>query len=160
MRGVWGRTRRCTRGLLEAVNLHYVAEEICDPARAERSYRQALTICEQELLGPDHPEVAKSLRDLGECLREEGKYAEAEPLFRRALAITEKSLEPDHLETALSLNFQGTAVIISVPFLENLLPKAVEHFHYARQCSIIQARTISLRAIATLALGRPRRPQR
>jgi hypothetical protein len=50
---------------------------------------------------------------------------------------------------------------ISVSFLENLLPKAVvEHFHYARQCSIIQARTSSLRAIATLALGRPRRPQR
>jgi hypothetical protein len=56
---------------------------------------------------------------------------------------------------------KGTAVIISVPFLENLLPKAVvEHFHYARQCSIIQARTSSLRAIATLALGGPRRPQR
>ena len=35
---------------------------------------------------------------------EQGKYAEAEPLYRRSLAIREKSLGPDHPDFARSLN--------------------------------------------------------
>ena len=33
-----------------------------------------------------------------------GDYAGAEPLYRRALAINEKALGPDHLDVARSLN--------------------------------------------------------
>ena len=34
----------------------------------------------------------------------QGRYAEAEPLYKRALAIREKALGPDHPDVALSLN--------------------------------------------------------
>jgi len=45
----------------------------------------------------------------------------------------------------------NTVGLISVPFLENLLPKAVvEHFHYARQCSIIQARSRATSSLCRL----------
>ena len=37
-------------------------------------------------------------------LKEQGRYAEAEPLFKRALAIYEKSRGPDHPFVATSLN--------------------------------------------------------
>ncbi len=35
---------------------------------------------------------------------DQGRYAEAEPLYRRSLAIREKALGPDHPDTAVSLN--------------------------------------------------------
>src|SRR2546422_7420029 len=34
----------------------------------------------------------------------QGKYSEAEPLYRRSLAIREKALGPDHPHVAVSLN--------------------------------------------------------
>ncbi len=34
----------------------------------------------------------------------QGQYAEAEPLYKRSLAIWEKALGPDHPDVALSLN--------------------------------------------------------
>ena len=34
----------------------------------------------------------------------QGRYAEAEPLLRRALAIDEKALGPEHPDTAATLN--------------------------------------------------------
>ena len=37
-------------------------------------------------------------------MRAQENYAEAEPLYRRALAIREKTLGPDHPDTAASLN--------------------------------------------------------
>src|SRR5262245_45363123 len=67
-------------------------------ARAEELYRaakfadgvvtaqQALAIRER-VLGPNHLEVAQSLTSLADLYREQGRYAEAEPLFRRALTI-------------------------------------------------------------------------
>ena len=36
--------------------------------------------------------------------RTQGEYAEAEPLYRRALAIREKALGPEHPDTAHGLN--------------------------------------------------------
>ncbi|MEK7727705.1 MAG: tetratricopeptide repeat protein [candidate division KSB1 bacterium] len=43
--------------------------------------------------------VATSLNNLALLLQSQGKYAEAEPLFRRALEIFEKSLGTDHPNT-------------------------------------------------------------
>jgi tetratricopeptide (TPR) repeat protein len=34
----------------------------------------------------------------------QGRYAEAEPLYKRSLAIWEKALGPDHPNVAMSLN--------------------------------------------------------
>ena len=39
-----------------------------------------------------------------ELYKAQGKYAEAAPLYRRSLAISEKALGPEHPDVALSLN--------------------------------------------------------
>jgi CHAT domain-containing protein/Tfp pilus assembly protein PilF len=48
--------------------------------------------------------VAQSLNNLAEMYNEQGRYADAEPLLKRALAIYEKALGPDHLDVGTSLN--------------------------------------------------------
>jgi tetratricopeptide (TPR) repeat protein len=48
--------------------------------------------------------AATGLNNLAELLSDTNRLAEAEPLFRRALAITEKSLGPDHPNLATGLN--------------------------------------------------------
>jgi tetratricopeptide (TPR) repeat protein len=53
--------------------------------------------------GPDHPDVATCLNNPAALYWEQGKYAQAEPLYRRALAITEKALGPDHPNVATVL---------------------------------------------------------
>jgi tetratricopeptide (TPR) repeat protein len=48
--------------------------------------------------------VAASLNNLAELYRAQGQYAQAEPLYKRSLAIVEKALGPDHPNVATSLN--------------------------------------------------------
>ncbi|WP_454063962.1 tetratricopeptide repeat protein [Candidatus Nitrospira salsa] len=55
----------------------------------------------EEALGPNHPNVATSLNSLGGLYRAQGKYAEAEPRYQRALAILHRTLGPDHPNTIL-----------------------------------------------------------
>ncbi|MGH9656926.1 MAG: tetratricopeptide repeat protein, partial [Bryobacteraceae bacterium] len=50
------------------------------------------------------PNTATSLNSLASLLKSKGDYAGAEPLYRRALAIRQKALGPDHPDTATSLN--------------------------------------------------------
>ena len=50
--------------------------------------------------GPDHPDVAINLNNLAGCCQATNRMAEAEPLFRRALAIDERSYGPDHPDIA------------------------------------------------------------
>jgi tetratricopeptide (TPR) repeat protein len=64
--------------------------------------QKALQVAEQNV-GPDHPDVATSLNNLGELYRTQGDYAKAEPLYKRSLAISEKALGPDHPSVATSL---------------------------------------------------------
>ena len=52
-------------------------------------------------LGPDHPDVAQGLGNLGVFYEKRGRYADAEPLFKRSLAIDEKVLGPDHPYVAI-----------------------------------------------------------
>jgi tetratricopeptide (TPR) repeat protein len=58
----------------------------------------------EKALGSDHPDAAASLRALAEPYRQQGRYAEAEPLLRSALAIEEKALGPNHPAVATSLS--------------------------------------------------------
>ncbi len=48
--------------------------------------------------------MAMSLNNLAALYKNQGRYAEAEPLYKRALAIYEKKLGPDHPDTGISLN--------------------------------------------------------
>ena len=62
----------------------------------------------ENLLGPDHPDVATSVNNLAQLYRTQGRYAEAERLFKRALTINEKALGPAHPNVAMSLiNYAG-----------------------------------------------------
>nr|MBP9089826.1 tetratricopeptide repeat protein [bacterium] len=62
-----------------------------------------LTIFEK-VNGPDHPDVASSLNNLAELYRTQGRYADAEPLFKRSIAIRESKLGAEHPNVATSLN--------------------------------------------------------
>jgi tetratricopeptide (TPR) repeat protein len=46
----------------------------------------------------------RTLDNLGDVFEAQGRYDDAEPLFRRGLAIREKALRPDHPDLADSLN--------------------------------------------------------
>ena len=54
--------------------------------------------------GPEHPAVATVLNNLGQVAKVQDRFAEAEPLIKRSLAIREKVLGPDHPDVARSLN--------------------------------------------------------
>ena len=57
-----------------------------------------------DLYGVETRAAARMLNQAGYYLHDQGRYAEAEPLCRRALEIREKALGPEHPATALSLN--------------------------------------------------------
>jgi tetratricopeptide (TPR) repeat protein len=48
--------------------------------------------------------VTESLNNLAELYRVQGRYAEAEPLYRRTLVILEKSVGPEHQRVGIALN--------------------------------------------------------
>jgi tetratricopeptide (TPR) repeat protein len=50
-------------------------------------------------LGEDHPDVATSYNNLASLYESQGRYGEAEPLFKKALAICEQQLGLDHPTT-------------------------------------------------------------
>ena len=83
----------------------YPAVEYANWHRCERLVPHALAVWGW-IEGKDLriPEAARLLNQVGSYLYLRALYAEAEPLFRRALAIREKALGPDHPNTALSLN--------------------------------------------------------
>jgi Tfp pilus assembly protein PilF len=54
--------------------------------------------------GLDFEAAARLLSRSGQYLIDRARYGEAEPLHRRALAILEKALGPDHPDTAIGLN--------------------------------------------------------
>jgi CHAT domain-containing protein/tetratricopeptide (TPR) repeat protein len=73
-----------------------------EPGSLEMAW-EAVAIRETAL-GPDHPDVAASLIDLGRLLHEAGDYAAAKPVLERAVSIWERALGPDHPNVARSLN--------------------------------------------------------
>jgi tetratricopeptide (TPR) repeat protein len=73
---------------------------------AIRLTSEALAIREK-LLGPDHPDLAKSLNNLAQLYVEKGRLTEAEPLYRRGLAILEKSRGPDDPDVATIVDNLG-----------------------------------------------------
>ena len=68
----------------------------------EQVYRLALSIYEQ-VLGPDDPNVVKTLGDLARVLSYQKDYQQALQLQKRALSICERTLGPDHPDTLTSL---------------------------------------------------------
>ena len=58
-------------------------------------------------LGPGHTSTLRTVNNLGNLYRDQGKLAEAEQMYARALAGTEKALGPDHTSTLFTVNNLG-----------------------------------------------------
>jgi len=73
-----------------------------DDAQAEAAYRAA--VAEAEQLGGDHTRLAASVECLAQLKYRQQAHADAEALFRRALALRDEALGPEHSGAALTLN--------------------------------------------------------
>jgi tetratricopeptide (TPR) repeat protein len=51
----------------------------------------------EKTLGPEHRDMAFNLNELAELYREQGRFTEAEPLYRQSLEIHEASLALNNL---------------------------------------------------------------
>ena len=97
----WGHSILTQHGASEVLaNLYYYGLHQIDEAKL--LHERALSIREQ-VLGPQHPDTAQSLRDLANLYRYQGQYDEAKPLHEHALSIREQVLGPQHPDTAQSL---------------------------------------------------------
>ena len=67
------------------------------------SARSAIKMAVKEL-GPAHPYVAKSVQLVGDLYKAQRRFANAETMYSRALAIREKAYRPDHKMVAISLS--------------------------------------------------------
>ncbi len=72
-----------------------------DYAAAERHLVAALRTAEE--FGPEDPRLALSLNNLALVYHAQDRYDEAEPVYQRAITITERALGPDHPNLAASL---------------------------------------------------------
>jgi tetratricopeptide (TPR) repeat protein len=64
----------------------------------------------ENALGPEHPDVALALNNLGTCLEELGRADESLRMHERALAMRRKALGPEHPDVAESLVGTGNAL--------------------------------------------------
>jgi tetratricopeptide (TPR) repeat protein len=99
-----------TGGLEDAANLwgnlDYYLSRVADYSGAREASERALAI-DERVYGPDHPEVATSVNNLGSVLRDLGDLAGARVAFERALAIDERAYGPDHPNVARDVNNLG-----------------------------------------------------
>jgi tetratricopeptide (TPR) repeat protein/transcriptional regulator with XRE-family HTH domain len=93
--------------LLEAATLFnqagYYLRERALYTEAESLYQRALAIREQ-VCGSWHPDTAQVIYNLARLHFDLGQYAVCEGLYQQALAIRERTLPPNDLSIALSLN--------------------------------------------------------
>ena len=97
----------CTgQSLDEAARLYKKSVQLYQQGQYQEAIplaKRCLSIVEKAL-GPDHPNVAASLNNLGLLYYSLRDYARAEPLLKRSLDIYEKVRGPDHPHVATSLN--------------------------------------------------------
>ena len=72
-------------------------------AEAKVLYDRALSLAEKAY-GPDHPNVARDVNNLGSILQDLGNLKGAKEHYERALSIFRKSLGEDHPSTATVRN--------------------------------------------------------
>ena len=89
-----------------ANNLALALFQLNDYTGSKQRLEQALHAYERAL-GPEHPEVGKTLSNLANVVSESGDLAEARRLYERAIAIQEKRQGPNHPDVALNVNNLG-----------------------------------------------------
>ena len=110
------------RRITKLATLH---EESGAYAEALALHEQALGIWERAM-GPDHPEVAIVLNNLGNVRWQTGEYTQARALYVRALAVWERTLGPDHPAVAT-----GLASVANVEFSDGAYAEARVMFERA-----------------------------
>ena len=70
---------------------------------AEKLYKRALT-GNKEQLGPDHPDILRTVQNLANIYSNKGRYDDAEELYKRVLTGREEQLGPDHPDTLRTVN--------------------------------------------------------
>ncbi|CAN5580066.1 hypothetical protein BH09PLA1_BH09PLA1_04810 [soil metagenome] len=95
--------------------------------QSEAQLTRAIAI-QEATLGPENPELARTLRELAMLYREQKKFAQGQPFAERSLAIRQKVLGPGHLETAESFDELGTLEFSKGDFVvaETNLAKALQ----------------------------------
>ena len=83
--------------------LAIVAQTNAEYAEARALHEQVLAIRER-MLGPMHPDVARTLNNLGGVHHSLGEFAVGRAMHRRVLVILERTLGPEHPDVAASLN--------------------------------------------------------
>jgi tetratricopeptide (TPR) repeat protein len=80
--------------------------DLGDYQSAEEMHRATL-ILRRDMLGNKHVEVARTLSELAEDIRKQGRLDEAEPLFAEALAMQRELLGDDNLAVGVTLFRMG-----------------------------------------------------
>jgi tetratricopeptide (TPR) repeat protein len=95
---------QATAGLLNQVGTYLWWR--AEVGQARRLFQRAQAVLEARL-GPDHPDVGRSLNNLGNALRGLGDLRAALHAHQRAQAILQARLGPDHPDVGRSLNNLG-----------------------------------------------------
>jgi tetratricopeptide (TPR) repeat protein len=90
-------------------NLGWHLHDVADYAGARTAYERALRIFEQ-MLGPDHPNVATLHNNLGGVLRDQGDLAGAQAAYERALRIWQEAYGDEHPQVATAHNNLGSVL--------------------------------------------------
>jgi tetratricopeptide (TPR) repeat protein len=88
---------------LAQIELAEIYREKGDSAAAEPLFQQSLAMTQQMHLAPGHPKLAQMLGNYATLLRDQGKYAEAEALYKRSLDVWAKCVYPENAEDAATL---------------------------------------------------------
>lgn len=98
-----------------ASSMNYLAAALDKLKRheeAEQHYRRSLAIREK-LLPDKHDElIARSLNNLGTCLRDQDKFDEALPLFEQATRIVKAKHGPDFIDVAGGLHNYALCLVL------------------------------------------------
>jgi tetratricopeptide (TPR) repeat protein len=142
--------------LLEAQGKHDEAEPLYRQSLAiDRKVSALMSVClfhrtSCQVYGDEHPDVARDLNNLAALLRAQGKYDEAEPLYRQSLAIKRKvcaihfaASSRDH--SCKVLGEEHPSVATSLNNLAGLLKntgRSKEAYLYGRQALAIETRAL------------------
>jgi CHAT domain-containing protein/tetratricopeptide (TPR) repeat protein len=88
----------------------------------------------EKLRPPGHPDIARNLNNLAVLLVDQARYAEAEPLHKRALAMRERVLPPGSPEIAANLH--------NLAFLYKVQGRHEEAEHFAARTLALRERTL------------------
>lgn len=119
--------------------------------REAESILKAILALKRDVLGDDHPDVARALNNLAYVLDNQKKPTEAQPLYLKSLAIRRKTLGDEHPDTAISfLNLAGYLKSNGQP------TEALAHYrkaHEIRRKTLGESHPETATAAESLALG-------